>query len=387
MFQQDQWVSKVSSPPRHTNWKADKIELLTLHAARRVCEQHSLHCANDPKLIQYDSFEHCLDFLINQRTFGEAWELGQDTTGCRYLHTAMLRYRPAEHCPHLGPAGKSFHIWRKIRLMKTGGGMCIARNYTEVVEKPDYDYTWLAPTSNEPVSLEGISDDSKEALVKVMMMHVRPFTVGWFPIFAVVYVSTRFTIKWYRETMLIIVVLYTLVIGCCYSGDPNEDEQDFCWSYLGISEDVGYMWVYRSLTYWLVDVLSIIYTTVALGLQFVALPTIWYTYAIDSVACIRLSGLVITGLCKSSASIHCWREDIFELIYRDFIRLPLLAHHLLTMIVTVFLIFCLDQVAHPSILTTAEVWLFQATLEQIVFLGLMSCEYLSTCLWLGKLSW
>lgn len=73
--------------------------------------------------------------------------------------------------------------------------MCIARNYTEVVEKPDYDYTWLAPTSNEPVSLEGISDDSKEALVKVMMMHVGPFTVGWFPIFAVVYVSTRFTIK------------------------------------------------------------------------------------------------------------------------------------------------------------------------------------------------
>lgn len=79
-------------------------DLITLHAARHVCAQHDTYC-NSPETRQYNSTDECLDFLINQRAFGSPWELGQDTTGCRYMHTAMLKYRPLEHCPHVGPSG------------------------------------------------------------------------------------------------------------------------------------------------------------------------------------------------------------------------------------------------------------------------------------------
>jgi hypothetical protein len=66
-------------------------------------------------------------------------------------------------------------------------------------------------------------------------------------------------------------------------------------------------------------------------------------------------------------------SDIVEMIHRESIRLPLLIHHLLMIFAIVWVVFCLDQVQHPSLITTAEVWLFQATLEQVVFLGLLSC--------------
>lgn len=70
------------------------------------------------------------------------------------------------------------------------------------------------------------------------------------------------------------------------------------------------------------------------------------------------------------------RRDIFELIYRDAIRLPLLVHHLLTVFAIVWVVFCLEAGQHPSLIATAEIWLFQATLEQVVFLGLLSCQSL-----------
>lgn len=89
--------------------------------------------------------------------------------------------------------------------------------------------------------------------------------------------------------------------------------------------------------------------------------------------------MVITGLCESRLPLDRTLEmranisDIFEMIHREAIRLPLLIHHLLTIFAIVWVVFCLDQVQHPSLITTAEVWLFQATLEQVVFLGLLSC--------------
>jgi hypothetical protein len=45
-----------------------------------------------------------------------------------------------------------------------------------------------------------------------------------------------------------------------------------------------------------------------------------------------------------------------------------------TIFAIVWIIYCMDALKHPSLITTGQVWLLQATLEQVVFLGLLSCE-------------
>lgn len=96
-------------------------ELITLHAARHICSEHDKYCT-DPANRQYDSTNDCLNFLVYNRTFGEPFELGQDTTGCRYMHTAMLKYRPYEHCPHVGVSNESsFAIGAHVRRQDVSG--------------------------------------------------------------------------------------------------------------------------------------------------------------------------------------------------------------------------------------------------------------------------
>lgn len=58
----------------------DEEALVTLHAARVVCDQHQRWCGDYP---QYDSYDECLAFLTEDRTFGAPYDLGMDTTGCR----------------------------------------------------------------------------------------------------------------------------------------------------------------------------------------------------------------------------------------------------------------------------------------------------------------
>lgn len=126
------------------------------------------------------------------------------------------------------------------------------------------------------------------------------------------------------------------------------------------------------------NVLSIVYTTAALALQAVSMPLVWYEYSEQSLDCARLAAVVICGLCKPSSSApdhpSSYLADIFELTYRDTLRIPLLIHHLVTIFAIVWIIYCMDALKHPSLITTGQVWLLQATLEQVVFLGLLSCE-------------
>jgi hypothetical protein len=67
--------------------------------------------------------------------------------------------------------------------------MCVAWNYTQVVTKQMYEHTFIASASSSPESLEGISASSETELLKVGMLQVGPFAVGWFPSIAILYVS------------------------------------------------------------------------------------------------------------------------------------------------------------------------------------------------------
>jgi hypothetical protein len=35
--------------------------------------------------------------------FGQPYQLGQNTSGCRSIHQNMVPLRPSVHCPHIGP--------------------------------------------------------------------------------------------------------------------------------------------------------------------------------------------------------------------------------------------------------------------------------------------
>ncbi|KAF9021325.1 hypothetical protein BDZ89DRAFT_1071557 [Hymenopellis radicata] len=95
-------------------------EVVAQRAIIDICNIATEHCVED--LLQYESFDACVDFL-SHTPFGDAWEGGQNTTWCRYIHKNLVLLRPEIHCPHVGP---------------TGGGMCIERDYLDVVYNAPY---------------------------------------------------------------------------------------------------------------------------------------------------------------------------------------------------------------------------------------------------------
>ncbi|KAK9721402.1 hypothetical protein K7432_003432 [Basidiobolus ranarum] len=79
-----------------------------------ICQSHSKYCLNENQ--QYKTTQDCLDFLQRQVPLGLPDEMGADNVLCRVIHVNMIPYRPAFHCPHIGP---------------TGGGMCVNRKYED----------------------------------------------------------------------------------------------------------------------------------------------------------------------------------------------------------------------------------------------------------------
>ncbi|KAJ6478540.1 hypothetical protein C8R47DRAFT_1138738 [Mycena vitilis] len=94
----------------------DPTLLATTRAAIDICAAHEQYCVGD--LVQYNSTDTCMDFIMKQVPFGDIWQAGQNTGICRYLHAAMVPRRPTVHCAHIGP---------------TGGDMCTEKSYFDVV--------------------------------------------------------------------------------------------------------------------------------------------------------------------------------------------------------------------------------------------------------------
>jgi hypothetical protein len=61
---------------------------------------------------------------------------------------------------------------------------------------------------------------------------------------------------------------------------------------------------------------------------------------------------------------------LFELIYREKMRPSMMIHHTLTVFATSYIAVQLDKTHDPSLFLTANLWLFQATTEQVTFLAL-----------------
>lgn len=128
-FQRSAWYSDVTSydyvptVAKKLNIKPEAVtpqninDVVAAGAIKIICPTVMDVCKGANQ--QYKDLNECNTFL-QTLPVGQAYELGQNTISCRLMHSNMVRLRPDVHCPHLG---------------KTGGGMCIQRDYSQVTSE------------------------------------------------------------------------------------------------------------------------------------------------------------------------------------------------------------------------------------------------------------
>ncbi|KAJ6571628.1 hypothetical protein B0H19DRAFT_1255585 [Mycena capillaripes] len=109
--------------------------------------------------------------------------------------------------------------------------------------------------------------------------------------------------------------------------------------------------------------LNTFWTTVTLVLQLCASPLLAEQYTFDRIDLVKLAGLLVSGL------------YIFELINRSILRLPILIHHFCTLFATVLIVCTLQKTQHPALAALALLWLFHASTEQSIFIGLIMYRF------------
>ncbi|KAJ7503112.1 hypothetical protein B0H11DRAFT_2274501 [Mycena galericulata] len=105
--------------------------------------------------------------------------------------------------------------------------------------------------------------------------------------------------------------------------------------------------------------LNTFWTTVALILQFCASPLLAEDYTLDRINLVKLAALIVSGL------------YIFELTYRPSLRLPILIHHFCTLFATILIVCTLQKTLHPALAVLGLLWIFHASTEQSIFIGLI----------------
>lgn len=111
----------------NTTSQTEVVDHVSQILAQTICKTHEENCHGEDQ--QYDNMEQCLDFLLNKTRFGHPFELGKDTLLCREVHELMVKYRPGEHCPHIGPSG---------------GEYCVDdKSYQQVVLEKYYTDSWI----------------------------------------------------------------------------------------------------------------------------------------------------------------------------------------------------------------------------------------------------
>ncbi|GAA5861434.1 hypothetical protein JCM1840_005368 [Sporobolomyces johnsonii] len=288
-------------------------DLFQRKAAGEICEIAMQYCTGDNE--QYSSYDQCYEFLAVQTPWGEPWEGGSNTGFCRYIHRNMVPYRPQIHCEHIGPSG---------------GDMCIDRDYLQVVNDYPYSNTLVAPNSSwDDRDMRGLSEHSVSELAKAKLRIVVPTTVAFYSVpimsfFGFLYLSAQLVDFVLRQT---------------------SDE----FKLLTVTNQRN------TVTYFL----NTFYTTLALGFQLYSTPALAHAYRYAGIDSIVITASIISAL------------YLFEMIYRMHMRASLLAHHFCTLLAIISLFVSIENTFHPATITIGVIWLFQATTEQSVFVGLL----------------
>ncbi|KAJ3773262.1 hypothetical protein FB446DRAFT_541187 [Lentinula raphanica] len=296
-----------------TNSTLNTAELIRLKTAVDVCQMSTQYCTGENQV--YDSNDACMEF-ITQLPFGQPWAGGMDNGWCRYVHKNMVKYRPDVHCPHIGP---------------TGGDMCISRDYVQITESVPFNNTLLAfNASFNALDVKNVPLKNQMELVRAETEVVYTTTVAFYSVSCVLY-------------MLLLYVSAKTV--------------EFLFRHFSLSySDMSFSNQRNTVTY----VLATFFTTVAFILQLISSPILnTHSYTFTQVALLKVAALIISGF------------YIFELTYRVSMRWPLMTHHFCTIFAIVLLLSVLSYTRHPMLMGAGTIWLFQATTEQSVFVGLL----------------
>ncbi|RXK42464.1 hypothetical protein M231_00018 [Tremella mesenterica] len=288
--------------------------ILQQYLAQSVCDATVIYCNGSNQ--QYDSYDTCMDFVTSV-PIGQAYRAGENNLVCRHLHVPMAPLRPTVHCPHLG---------------LTGGGMCIDRTSADPKGLQLGRIRFSLPGgirssqichSGEP----GRSGESGEISLSQLDEHT------WDPTFYPIAVFGYMLL--YYVAAKVIYRFYTLKNGV-FEQLSLQNQQNV-----------------------VVYTLSFIVTTIALGLQLAATPAFAGHYSLTGVGSLRTAGTLIS-------SLYC-----FELVYRLHMRLPVIAHHFLTILAISLSWTLFENTQSMSFYVSAIIWLFYATTDQLTFVGLL----------------
>ncbi|RXK42465.1 hypothetical protein M231_00019 [Tremella mesenterica] len=293
--------------------------ILQQYLAHKVCNASAAYCTGSNK--QYDSYDDCLDFVTSV-PIGQFYRMGEDNLVCRHLHVPMIPLRPAVHCPHIG---------------RTGGDMCIDRNYNETVLESHFPTGFLAPkfvTPENKVEIGDVYAASGSALPSSLELSLSGLDEhSWDPTL-------------YPIALLGLLLFYYVVANVIHRLYFWKDEV-FAQLSLEYQKNV------------VVYTMNTIFTAIALALQLASTPAFAGHYTLWGLRCLRTAGTIIS-------SLYC-----FELIHRLHMRIPMIIHHFLTIIAISFTVTMFEYTESMSFFISAVIWLFQATTEQFTFIGLL----------------
>ncbi|KAF9037888.1 hypothetical protein BDZ89DRAFT_1061460 [Hymenopellis radicata] len=232
---------------------------------------------------------------------------------CRYIHKDMVKFRPNVHCPSLSPSG---------------GTTCASADYINAT----LNYPFVSSFVSANVTGSGtdkLSETTLEELMKMNMMQIYPTTVAFYGIptfvyFIILYLSGKLT-------ELAFLRFSTVFPALSFENKRN------------------------TVTYGL----NTFYTTIALLLQLLSSPMLAEKYTLNRMGEIRFACVVVSGL------------YLYEMIYRSNMRWTLLVHHICTLFSLFFMQAALQISLNPAIFSLGVIWLFQATTEQSIFIGLL----------------
>ncbi|KAF9009841.1 hypothetical protein BDZ89DRAFT_1078300, partial [Hymenopellis radicata] len=242
---------------------ANLSTLVAQRAAIDICNVSTDYCTGDNQ--QYSSHNACMQFMLQDVSFGEIWEAGQSTTACRYFYKNMVKFRPEVHCATLA-----------IRMRKTSSDsrILVPRDYEQVATAFPFSHTLLAPSGTLlSEDVKGLSNQTLKELVKI--------TVEQYPIPALLYA----------------LILYIMAKAVQLGLDR--------WS--PTFRQLSFENQRNTVTY----VLNAIWTTVALVFQGLSSPMLRQEYSLEGLLQLHIATVLVSVLCAARVLEHTLFATIF----------------------------------------------------------------------------
>ncbi|WRT64163.1 uncharacterized protein IL334_001092 [Kwoniella shivajii] len=295
---------------------------VTLHQflAFASCSQAMTYC--NASNAQFENMSTCLASTAAIPT-GEFYRVGENNLACRAIHASLLQLNPDTYCSAMSASASDW---------------CVDRDYTDTVREDHFDEGFLAPKYITPENKKLVQDIWASSINSKLdpLLEISMSTQNIHSWDATFYATLTFVYFIFYYFFAKVTDLLFARFNRAYKDLPRE--------------------LQKNVTMYL---LTIVFTTIALALQLVGSPGFKGEWHYCETRCTRLAAVLTVAL------------YIFELIFRFNMRLPLIAHHILTIFAVSLAVTAVEYTQHPGYMLSGIIWLFQATTEQPTFVGLM----------------